>query len=79
MFSKRKIKGRAPDEGALRSIVLVVGLMMVMTVMASVTFSSDVNAGEAPLTELTAHSPVEIDGEMSIVASVGDRWSFSSR
>ncbi|MCG7844328.1 MAG: right-handed parallel beta-helix repeat-containing protein, partial [Methanomassiliicoccales archaeon] len=42
---------------------------MVMTVMASVTFSGDVNAGEVPLTELTAHSPVEIDGEIELAAS----------
>ena len=66
MVSKKTIGRRAPVEGALRSIVLVVGLMMVMTVMASVTFSSDVNAGEVPLTDLVAHSPVAIDGDPAL-------------
>ena len=69
MVSKETIGRRAPDEGALGSIALVVGLMMVMTVMASVTFSSDVNAGEVPLTDLVVHSPVAIDKNDGLAAS----------
>jgi len=68
MVSKETIGKRAPDERALRSLVFVIGLMMVVTVMTTISFSSDVSADEIPLTDLT-DDPVAIDGDLALAAS----------
>jgi fibronectin type 3 domain-containing protein/nitrous oxidase accessory protein NosD len=68
MVRKGTIGRRAPDVNALRTFAFVVGLMMVMTLMTTVSFSDSVRAGEAPLTDLTVHDPVAIDGEIELAA-----------
>jgi len=69
MVSKETILEKAPDGGAHKATVLVIGLMMVMTIMTAIPFSGEVEAGEAPLTDLTVHDPVAIDGEIALAAS----------
>ena len=69
MVRKGTIGRRAPDGRALRTLVLVIGLVMVMTFMTTVSFSDSVRAGEVPLLELTAHDPVEINGEGALNSS----------
>ena len=65
MISKKTTGKRAPNEGALRTITLVVGLMMVMTIMTSMSIT--VIAEEAPMADLTDPS-MEIDGNAALAA-----------